>query len=431
MTLLKFKRDLVTFYMLAKFTKFYLQKKVPSYVSMIAHIEHLESHISFAVSSLLFRLVKRKYDVTESMKSDPFVVSFMNRFTQSSGRNFYQNNVVVLKPFISTQEKGIILLKYSEVINAFPFIFDLAKVQERYHLVLEPSTESPFQLYNHFIKTNSLVFVQSLSNRERKLHERQGFIPVSLCAGDWVNERNFSYSPAERIYDFCTIGNFIPVKRYPFLLASLSKYWTGDLRFAIIASVHVGFKRPWIDNLLKEYGLDGKADILMDIPSQSVNHILNQSGCHVLGSEREGANKASFESIIAGTPAVVPANHIGFPNWKFREPLVFNYSDGESLVAAIKRSATVDKRQAATLALSITGSARATQVLNAEMKQAALAAGEGWTTDILEKVNNVQAFYKHPADALKCTADYEFLEQAATAKNCYSAAGAIKILSAE
>jgi len=418
----KIKRDAISFYFSFYFIKHFLKKEWASCFNIAAKIEFLESNISPFISYSLFSLLRKKYDVKDCNISDDYVKAVKTRFKDAGQTSFLENNILVIKPYISENEKGILMIAYSEIINALPFLFDIKKIQRRYHVVLEPSSESPYQPYNAFIPNESLVFVQSVSEREQVIHKKHGFIPVPLTSGDWVNKKNFHFeSGVTKIYDFCVVSNLIPVKRYPFLFASLKKYWKGDLRFAIVASSHLGENRGWMENLLHEYGLDGKADIFMEISQTDVNRIYNQSNCSVLCSLREGSPKTPAESMITGTPFIVYKKHIGFPNWKFTYPLVINYTNGQTLVDAIKKSVEIDKADTAMLASNLIGSDNATRILNVEIKKAALEKGESWSIDILEKVNNIHSYYRYPSDVNRCVDDYFFIQSCANENTKYDA----------
>ena len=425
----RLKRDIYSLYLILLFFKHYFSKHYAKCFMICAQTELLQSHISDFVSSFLFGFLKNKYDLKECRMDDPYIVHVRHRFSTES-KLFIANDLLFLKPYISPKEKGVLHVKYTEILNAFPLLFDINKIEERYHLVLEQSSESPYQPFNGFYPTKSLVFVQSVSEREKVIHRAHGLIPVPLTSGDWVNRRNFGYDPTvPHVYDFCIVSTFQEYKRYPFLLAALKRYWKGDLKFAIVASTKLGFGRSYIDDLLKENGLTDHADIYLDIKPAEVSHILNQSHCHVLCSLREGSPKVNSESMITGRPVVIHKHHIGFPNWKFSPPLVINYTNAENLVEAIKSCAKIDKKEVADLAAKMIGSERATEVLNEEVKKAALAKGEEWTMDILHKVNNVHTFYYNPEDVNKCLKDYAYLEECAYDRSMYSAQVAIEMFS--
>jgi hypothetical protein len=125
--------------------------------------------------------------------------------------------------------------------------------------------------------------------------------------------------------------------------------------------------------------------------------------------------------MITGTPVVIHKDHVGFANWRFKKPMVTNYTNEKDLVDAIKQSAKVNKKEVAMLANALIGSERATEVLNREIKKAVTDAGEVWTTDIFEKVNNIHTFYANPADVENCVADYHYLQSCAKNFFRYSA----------
>ena len=424
--LLKIKRDLISVFFLFKFISLYNKGYFASCLELIAKIEFLESYISAGIAAMLLRRMGKKYDPDACDPADPFILSVQDRFSKDGQNRFLCSNVIVLKPYVSQKEKGVILLNYTEIINAFPFIFDLHKVQDRYHIVLEPSWESPYQMYYQFYLETSLVFVQSLSTRELEMNKKHDFISIPVCAGDWINENNFSRIegiPVE--YDFCAIANFIPFKRHTYLISALKNHWKGDLKFALIASAHVGEKKAWIEDLIRVNGLEGKVDIYMEIAPRDVNEILNRSKCHVLCSMREGANRANFESMFVGAPVVVHKHHVGFPNWRFSYPMVVNYTSPKTLVDAIKTCASVDRDAVYNKAKQLIGSEIATKTVNDYVKKESLARGDEWTADIFRKVNNVQTYYFNPDDVLACVKDYEFLQEALVKKDCYSAEYAV------
>ena len=424
----RYKRDLYCIYLIFSYFTNKTKKHYIRCFYICAQIELLESHISYPISKFLFSLLKNKYSVDECAKDDPYLKHVRERYLSSGGRKFLTNNVLVVKKYISPKEKGVIYLKYSENINVFPFIFDLNILQEKYHFVLEQSSESPWQPFNAFYNDKSLVFIQSVSEREMVVHRAHGYIPVPLTSGDWVNKSIFSYdATAKKIYDFCIVSSFIPVKRYPFVLAALKKYWKGDLKFAIVASKHSGESKEWMDGLLRHYGLTDNADIFIEIKQTEVSTILNQSKCLLLASLREGSPKICSEGMLAGNPLVIYKHHIGFPTWKFKAPLVVTYTDAESLIGAIKYAATIDKKEVAELAAKMIGSDRATEILNNSIKEQVQNIGEQWTTDIVEKINKVQSFYKNKADIDQFKSDFENIEHAAFEKGYYNAADAITL----
>lgn len=371
--------------------------------------------------------MKTKYNVSECSATDPFIVKTNERFAIERHKKFLISNTIVLKSYISPTEKGVILVKYTELFNILPFLFDLKRLQQRYHFILEPSSESPYHVYFKFFPTDSLVFIQSLSERESAMSITHGFIPLPVCAADWIMETNFvKMDNVKTKYDFAVIANFIPVKRHDYLFDAVKKYWKDDLKFALVASTHVSEKKEHIEALLDKNGLKQNADFYLNVPHEQVNLILNESKCHVLCSLREGANKANFESLYIGTPVVVHKDHIGFPNYRFKYPMVVNYTNQENLVSAIKTCATINKSDVRDMAQQLIGSKRATEIVNEIIKSESTKLGYNWTVDLHQKVNIVHAYYFNPQNAITCKSDYEFLETCILDKKYYSSKFALE-----
>jgi hypothetical protein len=220
----------------------------------------------------------------------------------------------------------------------------------------------------------------------------------------------------------------VPVKRYPELFASIKKFWKGDLKFAIICSQWASQTSP--QETLAEYDLVDEADVFTDIGQSQVNLLLNQSKCHVLFSLREGANRASFESILTGTPALVPSKHIGFPRARFNQPHVFYFRSNRDLIKVIQQIAVPaeERKNNAFKALSLTGSQMANDILEQELKLRLLGIGEDWNQGIIRTFGKVQKCYENKDDVSLLTRDYQFISECSF-NNFYKAELAIEYLS--
>ncbi len=415
------KRDAISIYYSFVILLHYIRRNYATCLTHIARIEMLESNISGPLSRLLFNILNTKYHASDIINSkDPFVEAVRRRFTDEQQKDFLRFNIIVLKPYVSPMQKGVIRLKYTEIINAFPFLFDIDKIQDRYHIVLEPSWESPYQMYYKLYSNRSNIYVQSLSEREVLIDRNHGFIDVPLCAGDWIHEDKFSLKgEAQVIYDFCCISNFIPFKRHEFLFSALSKHWKGKLKFALVASSKIGNDKNWIEGLIAKYKLNAEVDYYIDVSAQKIAQVLRQSKCHVLCSLREGANKANFESMFVGTPVVVHKNHIGFPGFRFNNNMVVTYTNEQNLIEAIHKASTLDREQIYYASHSLIGSYNATKILNDIIKQKELESGNQWSTDIIRTVNIVHAFYYDGKDVELCTNDYDYINSCALVKSTY------------
>lgn len=338
------------------------------------------------------------------------------RFAAQSQRSFLHANVLVLKPRISERERGVLLLKYTEILNGLPVLFDVPRIQERYHLVLEPSFSGHLQQFTRFFDAAaSLVMVQTARSRDGEGFNRRGFLSIDLCNGDWVDETAFQ--PVDDVgpqFDFAFIGNPIPFKRHAFLFDSLAHHWHGPLRFALLMSRWIGSGEDSLRAMLESHGVADCAEIFVDVGQRQVNEVFNASRCHVRCSIGGGADKASFEALFAGIPAIVPDDPGGFPTRRFPRELVRAYATGRDLVARVAECRSdVNRLHIATVARHLSGSLTATRRLSEAMREAAVALGEEWTMDLLPKVNRIHACYRSPESIELCDREYGYLASCA------------------
>ena len=353
------------------------------------------------------------------------------RFDSTAMSDLLHANLIVLKSFYGERERGVVLLKYSEVINAFPLLFESQDVQARYHLVLEPSTTGFMQPATWLGRPDlSVIGVETVERSSISGYARLGFVPLDVSDGDWVDEDEFRpVDGVRKTYDFAMIANFIPLKRHEFVFDALKRWWQGDLRFALLASSWVGAGPATAKALLEKYGLTDAADLHFDVSQSEVNRILNASRCHVLASEREGANRACLEALFAGTPALVPAGHVGFPHFRYKQPLVRFFGDGAELVQRIRECRDAPAADAISCAArSVAGARVATRAVTAGMRRACLDRGEAWGHDLTEKVTRVHCCYRDPRAFETHRADYEYLGSATRDGFAYVPARAEQLL---
>ena len=334
------------------------------------------------------------------------------RFHSAGSSDLVHANVIALKPFRDAGERGVLLLKYCEVLNAFPLLFDIEAVQRRYHLVFEPSTTGFMQPSTWLVNPNSsVVGVQTVERLSASQYARLGFLPLNVSDGDWVDEDGFRpLDGVQKRYDFAMIATFIPLKRHAFVFDAIRRYWKGSVRFALLTSEWVGEGRPGAERLLQAYDLLDSADVYLDVSQVEVNRILNESRCHVLASQREGANRACLEALFAGIPALLPEGHVGFPHFRYNQSHVRLYRDAADLVQKIVESrGAQDPRVIAGAARKVSGSRVATEVVNAAMKRECIARGESWERDLVPKVTRVHCCYRDPSQFDAHRADYEYL----------------------
>jgi glycosyltransferase involved in cell wall biosynthesis len=391
------------------------QYKKLSWSSLLAiqRIESLNTKFSYRLATFLYKRFESQYKKNSQLEvSDIETSKIISTFDDKY--RFIEHNILVLKPYISSAEKGVLLIKYSEIINAIPALFDLNKLSTRFNFVFIPSTESPLNPFNFIyrrIYPKSIVLSHFHSLRENNTFKNAGLETVDLCAGDWINNNKFQPKKTiEKKFDFCVIANFIPFKNYDFLIDTL-KLWPKNtpLSFAVVASSYGSLGKQWFIDLLQSNGLENNCTIYSDISSSEVNKVLGLSYCHVLCSWREGANKASFEAMLTGVPAIVPQNHIGFPVHKFDKPHVLKYKTSQELLKRITEAKVTEIKNIPQLGYSY-----ATKKLNERLKEISKSKGLEWTRNIVETSVTAHLHYINSEDINQFYTEYEFIESCKT-----------------
>jgi hypothetical protein len=290
-------------------------------------------------------------------------------------------------------EKGVLLLKNTERLDAFRRSIDMHRLLMEYRLVLEPSWSGyadprilAFTAYR-----NHPVLVMSSGDDDTKLLQALGsnLVPLALGAGDWVHPGVFRPLPqASKKFDAVLIARWTLLKRHHVLFRALREMSDPTFRAAIVArNIPGDTDRELLLRMIKNFGLDRQIDIFEDLPPAQVNEILNQSKVNLLLSRKEGSNRSLFEGFFAEVPGIAFANHIGIPKRHFTRETGLLISSGE-LPDALRffrvHRAGFRPREWAVNNISPESS---TAVLNRTLESVARAQGEPWTSGILAKCN--------------------------------------------
>lgn len=317
------------------------------------------------------------------------------------------------------RERGIIVLDYTYTFPIFANRFDVEKVAERYHVVLEPSWAGYCDLdILSYAAFRGPVFVQSTEPRDTALLERfrPNLTPVPVSGNWWVDHRVMRPLPGvAKDVDFVYVGAWARYKRHEHLFHALSRLRRRGEKFAVLL---IGYPseltRDDIFRLAKDFSLASSVELRERLTTEEVNVALNRAKVNVLWSRREGFNRAVIEGLFAGTPCVIRAGH----NFGHRYPYV-NARTGcfateaelPDVLARMRRDHQAFAPRAWVLEnMSCQVAAR---VLGASIRESAAKAGEEWTADPVAKLSHLDGMtYWDPADRERFASDYEFLRGA-------------------
>jgi glycosyltransferase involved in cell wall biosynthesis len=296
-------------------------------------------------------------------------------------------------------EKGVLLLKNTEQIEAFHRRVDMAGLLQEYALVLEPSWSGYAHptLLSFCRYPDHPVVVMSPCREDFLFLERLGtnLHPISIGASDWVDPRIFRpLAGRAKRFDAVLIARWTVQKGHHLLFRALRRIGDSTFRVAVVASTDYRAEdRDAILDLITSQGLAEQITVFEDLPRDKVNEILNESRVNLLLSRQEGSNRSLFEGFFAGVPGLAFANHIGLPKTHFTPHTGRLIAESELADALLYFRNHYPEFNPRPWALAHIAPEVTTARLNAELSRLARQQGETWTRDIVAKCNNPDAVY--------------------------------------
>jgi glycosyltransferase involved in cell wall biosynthesis len=350
----------------------------------------------------------------EDFLRSPYAAALRSRFLpQAFPLNItFRGNLLPLKAYNpNTGEKGVLILTYNYLFQAFHAIFHSTELSRFYWMVLEPSYyrfEDPG--YSLFPEWQVLLQAGNPVTTEAFQALGSPFHYIALTSSDWTDSDFFSPLPdQQKIYDLIYVANWAKYKQHELLFDALAKI-RRPLRVAL-----VGFRwertRQQIESLISKYGLTGRFEIVENVPPAEVHRLLNQSRVNLLLSRLEAGNRALYEAMFANLPSVVYRHCEGLNCASINEQtgiLADEHDLSDAILAALDR---LDNFSPRAWALENTGYLRSTRIVNDRLREISLQQGEPWDTDIVAKVNRPEFKYKNPEDAARFAPILDHLRQ--------------------
>jgi glycosyltransferase involved in cell wall biosynthesis len=310
--------------------------------------------------------------------------------------------IMVLKwPGIS--EKGVVLVKYSELFRMIPAIFNMSLLLRDYRLVLEPSWSGYCdEDILRFTRYEEEIYISSSEEADYDFLVRMGtnVKPLPFGSGDWVDPRLFDkYSEDKNIkrYDIVMNSHWGWLKRHHVLFKTLRRL-SPDIEVALIGFGWHGRDILDIMDLAKFYKVNGQVTFHENIPYEDVIRITCKSKLGILLSLKEGSNRSIPECLFCDIPVIVLCDNIGGVK-KFINRRTGMQVKPRSLAPSIEfmlnNLAAYEPR---TWALNHISCIKTTDRLNSYLRERAIAHGESWTRDIVPKTNSPGLRYYNVAD---------------------------------
>lgn len=313
-----------------------------------------------------------------------------------------QGDLIVLKPFKGSNEKGVLFIQYDEGVKKFAALFDIRKLAEFYRLVVEPST-SGYQNAMFFLCYGlpaDVIFEAQYEPDYQYIETiNRNFHPIRLGAGDWVDPDLFSDgSQTEKKYDVVMIANWLKWKRHHLFFATIAGMRSQIKKVAVIGYPIDGRS---LENIRKECvdcGVSDLVDFFERIPPDQVRKVIQQSKTGILLSKEEGANRGIYECFFSNVPVVLSRLNRGVNRDHLNSRTGMLASDKELpevLSTLLKSYKSFSSRD---WALENTGYLNSSKKLNEFIKKLALAAGENWSQDLFAKHNSPHARFADMED---------------------------------
>jgi glycosyltransferase involved in cell wall biosynthesis len=348
-----------------------------------------------------------------SYRSDTASVACAEVYSLAGGTHDMFRDLIVLKS-PRPGEKGVILLKYARTFDGVVALFDLERLMERYHFVLEPCWAG----YCHpstlmYVAKDNPVFVQCFTEEDHRFVVDVGAPLVAMRQGpaDWVDADLFRPPPVvEKSYDLVMVANWSPQKRHALLFEALEQIRDRDTRALLI-----GF--PWANRTAADVKREAATirnprvhvEVIEQVPQAELAAHVSQCKAFVFLNRKEGDNKALVEAMFANVPAIVYDETIGGARSRINPETGILTSDealANSIVFMLDHHRDFRPRA---WALEHSGSAIATQQLNETIRDTVIGGGGRYTESIVEKVNSPNLAYKDPRVRARFQSDYDFI----------------------
>jgi hypothetical protein len=293
---------------------------------------------------------------------------------------------VLLKPWVSHREKGVVFVSFEDQwMKLLPHV-DLQEFARRYTLVVSPTWSPPHSVVNVlFPQAYPEPFFSLISNsRDLELFPRLSdkYRMIPLYASSWVNPDYYKPMPHDcRDLDIVMIANFGPYKRHYALFRAL-RQMPGHIRATLIGQSHDGRTADTIRREAWAFGVEDRVTVLSSVSNETLADCLGRAKVSVILSRREGSCVAVAESLFADTPVVLLRGaEIGSAAFINDCTGVFVAESrlAQGLMEVLERHRTFAPRCWAEVNISCHQSSR---ILNRALRRAALDGGQAWTWDI-------------------------------------------------
>ena len=294
---------------------------------------------------------------------------------------------LILKPFVSPDEKGVILISFE--YNWLPLL-TLSRASalfDRYMLICAPSwSPPPFpSIWGMAGVPNGDVFVMQSNFAEKQWYDR---LPTNvevlpLLISHWIHPG--FYQPrdhAERDIDILMVANWATFKRQWVLFDAL-KALPASYRIVLVGQPDSGRTLRDVEAEAEAFGVRERIEFRERLSISEVTDLQCRSKVSLMLSRREGSCVVVAESMFADAPVgLLEGAHIGSSAFINSKTGVFLNEArlGEELRQFVEQSESFSARDWAQGEISCF---RSTEVLNRALRDWSRERGRAWTRDVV------------------------------------------------
>src|SRR5574341_135593 len=312
-------------------------------------------------------------------------------------------------------EKGVIVIDYSFALPLLAKFFDIRRIAEQYHLVLEPSWSGYCDLdILCYTQYNFPVFVQAFEPRDATFiqHTRSNLIPVPTSTNWWVDHRILKPLPSvKKDVDIIMIASWARFKRHYWFFSALARLRSkGEKPTTVLLGYPTDCTQDDIFMLARYFGVHKQVEMYEWLSPEEVNQQLNRAKVNIVWSRKEGVNRAIIEGMFAGVPCILRAGL----NYGYHYPYI-NSQTGcfsnerhlpKQLLYMIHNYQQFSPREWVMAHMTCQ---RATEIIGEAIRCKAREIGENWTQELVVKVCYLNTMrYWDASDMQRFGADYAF-----------------------
>ena len=322
---------------------------------------------------------------------------------------FLEGMAIVLKS-PSRSEKGVILVAYNYAFPTFALIFDLPKIMQKYHIVLEPSTARYLMPEILMFKSfKEKVFMETGEPRDAEFLERfvSNAHSVPIAANWWIDSRIFKENSHEpKVYDLIMVSSWLKLKRHELLFKSLKRLKDrGRLLRCALVGYPIDMTKKDILELAKKYEVENLIEIFEWISQKDIAQLYQRSKLNLLLSKREGFNRSVIEGMYCNVPCLIRKNfNFGHKYDYINERTGGYFVDAQLDVAIEKALDNLDKFESKNW---VTNNGMTAKNASLVLEKEIFGTSEGKIATKTSGLNGME--YWDANDKNKFTSDYHFL----------------------